>query len=197
MPRLGGRIILITMLALLLAPAALAAPSGRDLYNEVVAIPMIVKFPSGLGGGRVVDGLARQVDVMPTVLEAIGRGPLPGLEGRSLLADALGRGGPPAPVTAFAHSFGEGGDGTLHYYLASAADEIWLQPSGDLDLTGFQLESPFLKALLERIGVEPQIDQREDYKGAMNALTDSALPAPIAARMLARHQAEKCHQLSR
>ena len=43
---------------------------------------------------------------------------------------------------AFAESFGEAGNGTLHYYLANAFEQIWLQPSGDLDLTGVYLESP-------------------------------------------------------
>ena len=81
-------------------------------------------------------------------------------------------------VTAFAESFGEGGHGTLNYYLASAADQLWLQPSGSLDVTGFMLESPFLRAALDRIGVEPQMAQRSEYKGAVNTLTDSALPEP-------------------
>ena len=46
---------------------------------------------------------------------------------------------------------------------------IWLQPSGSLDVTGFALESPFLRAALDRIGVEPQMSQRSEYKGAVNA----------------------------
>ena len=79
---------------------------------------------------------------------------------------------------AFAESFGEGGNGTLHYYLASSFDTVWLQPSGDLDLTGLILESPFLRGALDKIGVEPQLAQREEYKGAMNTFTDSAMPAP-------------------
>ena len=94
---------------------------------------------------------------------------------RQALTDFRGTG---KRVTAFSESFGEGGNGTLHYYLASAADEVWLQPSGDMDFTGFVLESPFLKDALARIGVEPQLGQREDYKGAMNTFTDTELPAP-------------------
>ena len=81
-------------------------------------------------------------------------------------------------VTAFAESFGEGGHGTLNYYLASAAGQIWLQPSGSLDITGFLLESPFLRAALDRIGVEPQLAQRSEFKGFMNTFTDNALPEP-------------------
>ena len=79
-------------------------------------------------------------------------------------------------AVAFAESFGEGGNGTLHYYLASAFDSIWLQPSGDLDVTGIMLESPYLREALDEIGVTPRFDQREDYKGVMNMFTDSRLP---------------------
>lgn len=81
-------------------------------------------------------------------------------------------------AVAFAETFGEAGDGTLHYYLASAFDQVWLQPSGDLDVTGVYLENPFLREALDEIGVEPQLRQREEYKGAMNMFTDTALPEP-------------------
>ena len=80
------------------------------------------------------------------------------------------------PTVAFAESFGEGGNGTLHYYLASAFETVWLQPSGDLDLTGVSIQSPFLREALDDIGVLPRLDQREDFKGAMNTFTDRELP---------------------
>lgn len=81
-------------------------------------------------------------------------------------------------VLAFAESLGEGGNGTIDYYIASAAGSIWMQPSGDLALTGFMLQSPFLRGLLDKIGVAPRLDQREEYKGVMNTFTDTALPEP-------------------
>ncbi|MDX1402759.1 MAG: S49 family peptidase, partial [Kiloniellales bacterium] len=81
-------------------------------------------------------------------------------------------------VTAFAASFGEGGSGMLHYYLASSADEIWLQPSGELSIRGFILESPFLKDALDRIGIDAQVAQRKEFKGAASFLTDRAMPEP-------------------
>lgn len=77
---------------------------------------------------------------------------------------------------AFAESLGEGGNRTIDYYAASAAGEVWMQPSGDLALTGFHLQSPFLRGLLDKIGVVPRLAQREEYKGVMNIFTDTALP---------------------
>ncbi len=105
-----------------------------------------------------------------------GRGPL-GMaqvqELRAAIADFRASG---KPVTAFAESFGEGGDAMMHYYLASAAGEVWMQPSGDLNIVGFAFESPFLKNALEEIGVEPQIAERKEYKGAASSLTEERLP---------------------
>ena len=37
------------------------------------------------------------------------------------------------PAVAWTESFGEVGPGTVPYYLATAFDEVWVQPSGDLD----------------------------------------------------------------
>ncbi len=77
---------------------------GTTLYHEVVAIPLIIKFPGGLGRGEVVETLARQVDVLPTILDVLGRPPLEGLEGRSLLPEVRGGGAEPEPgVTAYSH----------------------------------------------------------------------------------------------
>jgi protease-4 len=81
-------------------------------------------------------------------------------------------------ATCFAEDFGEAGNGTLHYYLASACDEIWLQPSGELGLVGFTLDTPFLKDALDKLGIVAQMDHREEFKGAVNSLTASAMPAP-------------------
>ncbi|MEO3429087.1 signal peptide peptidase SppA [Pelagibius sp. CAU 1746] len=88
------------------------------------------------------------------------------------------------PVTAFAETFGEAGNGTLHYFLASVAGEVWMQPSGDLGITGFALQQPFLKPLLEEIGVRAQVAQREEYKGAMSFLTEDGLPEPQRRNLL-------------
>ncbi len=108
----------------------------------------------------------------------VGRGPL-GLAEVQELRDAVKRFRRAGKfAVAFAESFGEAGDGTLHYTLASAFEEVWLQPSGGLDLTGLFLDSPFLRGALDKIGVTPRLAQREEYKGVMNMFTDRALPEP-------------------
>ena len=79
---------------------------------------------------------------------------------------------------AFADSFGEFGPGTRPYYLATAFDEIWLQPLGDVGLTGLYAESPFLKGTLDLLGIVPEFDHREEYKTAMNLLTETKMTPP-------------------
>jgi protease IV len=81
-------------------------------------------------------------------------------------------------IWCFAEDFGEGGNGTLRYDLAAGCDEIWMQPSGEVGLTGFTLETPFVKETLDKLGIRAEMDHREDYKGAVNTLTSAAMPAP-------------------
>ena len=79
---------------------------------------------------------------------------------------------------AFADSFGEFGPGTRPYYLATAFDEIWLQPMGNVGLTGLYTEIPFFKGTLDLLGVAPQFDHREEFKTAMNSLTETKMTPP-------------------
>jgi len=78
----------------------------------------------------------------------------------------------------FSESFGEFGGGTRPYYLATAFDEIWLQPLGAVGLVGLHTEMPFLRGTLDRLGIEPSFARREQYKSAANFLTETEMTAP-------------------
>jgi protease-4 len=79
----------------------------------------------------------------------------------------------------FAHiyssSYGEGGGGFGRYYLASAFDEIWMQPLGIVTISGVSAEIPFMRETLDKIGVRPQFYQRKDYKTAYESLTNKSI----------------------
>lgn len=45
---------------------------GRTLFEEVVAIPMVIKFPRNAGAGEFVHGPVSLVDILPTVLPVAG-----------------------------------------------------------------------------------------------------------------------------
>ncbi len=75
-------------------------------------------------------------------------------------------------AVAFAETFGEFGPGNGGYYLASAFDAIYLQPSGDIGLTGLIAQSPFLRGTFDKLGMVPRMDHRYEYKNAMNVFTE-------------------------
>ncbi|MGH6914104.1 MAG: S49 family peptidase, partial [Geminicoccales bacterium] len=78
---------------------------------------------------------------------------------------------------AIAHSdsFGEFGPGNGGYYLASAFEQIELQPVGGLGLTGLLLETPLARGLFDKIGVLPSGDRRGAYKSFYDTLTKSRM----------------------
>lgn len=98
------------------------------------------------------------------------------------------------PAVAFADSFGELGAGNEGYYLATAFDEVVLQPVGLLGLTGLMAEVPFARALLDRVGIEPAFERREASKTALDSLTETGLTAANRA-MLTRLLDELSRQL--
>ncbi|MDG5814521.1 signal peptide peptidase SppA [Chitinispirillales bacterium ANBcel5] len=73
---------------------------------------------------------------------------------------------------AYAETFGEFGPGNSLYYLASSFDAIYLQPSGELGLTGLLSQSPFIEQTLEKLDVQAQITGREEYKTAQYLYTE-------------------------
>ncbi len=108
-----------------------------------------------------------------------GRGPLDIAQAQEIRDAVAGFQQTSKPVHAFAETFGEGGDGTLHYYVAASADRIFLQPSGDVRLMGFMLEQPFLRGAMDWLGVTPRVSKRKDYKSAPDIFTDTAMAAPV------------------
>jgi protease IV len=78
-------------------------------------------------------------------------------------------------AVAFADSFGEFSPGTRAYYLATAFDQIWLQPMGSVGLTGLYADVAFFRGALDLLGIVPQFDHRERFKTAINSLTETGM----------------------
>ena len=81
------------------------------------------------------------------------------------------------PAYAFAESFGDFGPGNAAFYLAAAFEKIYLQPSGDVGLTGLLAQGYFLKGTLEKLDVQFRVEQREEYKGVKDRFSDSGFTA--------------------
>ena len=79
---------------------------------------------------------------------------------------------------AWAETFGELGAGTVPYYLAAHAGQVWMQPTGMLGLTGVALSATAIRGVLDKLGVEPQIGRRHEYKSAAESITESTISEP-------------------
>lgn len=45
---------------------------GYALFDELVRVPLVIRLPQGRSLAREVDELVSQVDIVPTVLNALG-----------------------------------------------------------------------------------------------------------------------------
>jgi arylsulfatase A-like enzyme len=55
--------------------------SGDLVYDELMRVPLVMRYPSAIPAGTEVDVPVRLIDVMPTVLEAVGLGASPEMDG--------------------------------------------------------------------------------------------------------------------
>ncbi|CAO3421119.1 signal peptide peptidase SppA [Azospirillum endophyticum] len=78
-------------------------------------------------------------------------------------------------AVAFAEEYGGAGPGNRSYLLASAFDEVWLQPLGTLGITGLSAELPFARDAFDQLGVQPQFAQREEYKSFAETFTKTGM----------------------
>ncbi len=70
------------------------------------------------------------------------------------------------------------GAGLGDYLLATGADEIWMQPKSDFSASGAGGGEIFLRGAFEKIGAEPQIAKRAEYKSAADMFMEKSMTAP-------------------
>ncbi len=78
----------------------------------------------------------------------------------------------------YADNIGGMSTGMGAYYLASSFDEIWLQPVGLVSITGLAMEVPFMRGLLDKIGVKPEVQHRGKYKSMPETFTRNDMSGP-------------------
>jgi protease-4 len=139
-------------------------PVVELLAGKGVVVRDVVEALAKAGGDTRVKGLVARVGAAP-----VGMAQVQELRDAVAAFRACGKW-----AVAYAETFGEFGPGNGAYYLATAFDEIDLLPSGDVGLTGMMYESMFLRGTLEKLGVEPRMDHRKEYKNAMNTFTERA-----------------------
>ncbi len=138
-------------------------PSAQLLLSEKQTLRDVVDaIDRGSNDDRVVGMIAR-----------VGAAPI-GMAQTQELRDAVQRFRAHKKfAVAYSETFGEFGPGNGAYYLATAFDHIYLQPSGDVGLTGIIFESSFIKGTLAKLGMSFHGDHRYEYKAALNHYTES------------------------
>ena len=123
----------------------------------------------------VVDALhrARDDDRVHAVVARIGGGGMGFARAEEIRDAVLAFRESGKPAVVFSETFGEFGPGHSGYYLATAFDRIYLQPSGDVGLAGLVAEGMFLSGTLDKLDVEPRIEQRYEYKNAANTFNET------------------------
>ncbi|HWG64780.1 MAG TPA: signal peptide peptidase SppA [Streptosporangiaceae bacterium] len=163
------------------APLILELDLTEGIVEEPAGDPVTAAFTKRRPRlADVLDGLRRAASdprVRALVVKVAGR-PI-GLAVVQELRTAVAEFGAAGKLTiAWTETFGDFSPGNVPYYLATAFDRIYLQPSGDLGLTGISLQSLFYRGTLEKIGAEFQVAKRQEYKSAAERLTERAFSEP-------------------
>ena len=67
------------------------------------------------------------------------------------------------------------GSAPVHYLVALACDSITMPPAATLEITGVRAEVTFFKGMLDKLGVEAEILQVGEFKGAGEPLTRTSM----------------------
>ncbi|MEQ1946553.1 MAG: signal peptide peptidase SppA [Bryobacteraceae bacterium] len=75
------------------------------------------------------------------------------------------------------------GAGTREYYVATAADRIYMSPEDELDVKGLRAELTYLKGTLDKLGVQMEFEHVGKYKDAPDMFTKTG-PSPETLEVL-------------
>jgi protease-4 len=188
---IGMAIVLVTVIGMkgkVPSKTILEANFEQEFLEDVPATPSAQLLLSRKQTLRdVVDAIDRGAsdDRVVGMIAKIGAAPM-GMAQTQEIRDAVQRFRAHKKfAVAYSETFGEFGPGNGSYYLATAFDHIYLQPSGDVGLTGIIMESPFLKGTLAKLGMTFHGDHRYEYKNALNFFTETKYTGPHKEAMTA------------
>lgn len=149
------------------APVWVVVPISDDLEEGHGPLSLFARerTPSLLDALEVLDAAAGDPRVDGVVLRF--RGGVSGFSKNQSLRRAVERvRAAGKPAAAYAESLD-----APSLMLASAADAVWMPESGSVFLVGLRAESFFLRGLLDRLDVKPEVVRIGDYKSAAERLT--------------------------
>lgn len=75
-------------------------------------------------------------------------------------------------VACYLETAGEGSNGTLEYFVASACPTIALAPAGEINLLGLRADGLFLRGALDKLRIEPSFLTAGRFKSAAEVFTE-------------------------
>lgn len=69
------------------------------------------------------------------------------------------------------------------YYVASVADSLFLNPAGQVGINGMSTMVPYIKGLLDKVGVQMQVVKVGTFKSAVEPYINTEMSAPARAQL--------------
>ncbi len=162
-PSLPREIVLSLRLAGPIAEVTAKDPLAELMGEEATSLRKVREALVRAAEDDRVVGLRLRVD-------SIGGGFATAQELRSLIArvNAAGKW-----TAAYMDTAGEFTPGNLVYYVASACDEVSINPQGDLNLIGLSSRVPFIRGTFDKLDIRSEFPGRGAYKTARFMYTNT------------------------
>ncbi|MFO0424708.1 MAG: S49 family peptidase [Planctomycetia bacterium] len=167
-----------------------AKPAKKKATAVIAHVSLAGKLPDGVGQGglladvsphlhRIVERLDKaaedsRVKGVLLSIESPDLGRARAEELRAAIARVRKAGKPVA-----AHLVGSA---PVHYLVALACDSITMPPAATLEIAGVRAEVTFFKGMLDKLGVEAEILQVGEFKGAGEPLTRTSMSPQLRAQ---------------
>lgn len=126
--------------------------SGNFMYDEIMGLNQILKDLEKAKTDDNIEGIFMKLGAVNAGIATVG-------EIRDAMLDFKESG---KFIYAYSNAYTE-----KSYYLASAADSVFMTPEGMFLFNGMSAQVMFYKNALEKIGVEMQVIRHGSYKGAV------------------------------
>jgi protease-4 len=155
-PSLPRKIVISLRLAGPIAEVTAEDPLATFMGDQPTSLRKVREALVRAAEDDRVEGLRLRID-------SIGGGFATAQELRSLIGRVSAAG---KWTAAYMDTAGEFASGNLVYYVASACDEVVMNPQGDLNLIGLSARSPFIRGTFDKLDIRAEFPGRGDYKTA-------------------------------
>lgn len=164
-PSLPGEIVVAVRLAGPIAEVTVDDPFAEIMGTEPTSLRKLREALVRAAEDDRVKGLRVRID-------SFGGGFATAQEIRALIA-RVGAAG--KWTAAYIDTAGEFTPGNIVYYVASACDEISMNPSGDVNLIGLSWRMPFIRGTFDKLEIKTEFPGRGDYKTARFMYTNTEM----------------------